>query len=430
MIEHNARRRAVAFRSIWATVGVVGLAATLVGCGTEAPESAEGGTEAPESAEGTTISFWQYYGDTTMPQGVPLYDFIKRYEDSHEGVNVDVRYIPYDDFYRTVIQSAAAGDAPDITLVNSLDTTSLAQAGLIQDLSDRVDEWGEKDAYFPGIWETTQYDGATYGIPHLADAYGIYYNKTLLDDAGLTPPKTWDEMEKTAAELSVDGRHGLAASGIEGVEGSTPLIIRTLAEGAEPTELDSAAGATALDSFQGMVDSGALSEGFLTWIEDDVASQFGTGEAAMMLNSATYISILREQYPDLDWSVSLLPEGSESRTTWLAAENLTISASSEYGDEAWDLITFMQDPDELAVYLPARNKLPARNDVPDETGDPVRATFSEQLEDSWAPTGDMAPVANEVFTLVQSALQQKLSGGDTDKVLKDVQAKIDEAISG
>jgi multiple sugar transport system substrate-binding protein len=305
----------------------------------------------------------------------------------------------------------------------------MADAGVTLDLSDRVEEWGEQDAYFPTSWETTQVDGATYGIPHVADAYAVYYNTALFEAAGLTPPATWDEMETTAAELATEGRTGLAVSGIEGAEGATGLVIRLLAEGGALEDFDSEAGATALDSFQTMVDSGALSPGFLTWIEDDAMNQFATEQSAMMINSASYINVLHNDYPDLAWDVALLPEGSASRLTFLSAENLSIGATSENADAAWDLITFMQRPDELAVYLPARNKLAARNDVPDESGNPVRAIFTEQLASAWAPEGKLAAVSNEVFTYVQQALQAKISGTSTADALATAQAAIDEALA-
>lgn len=396
-----------------------GLAVTMVACG----------TGAPSSAGATTLTFWHYYGDAESGNGKALQAFMDKFEAGNEGVTVDIRFIPFSDFNRTLLQSAAAGDLPDVALVNAFDTAAMAEAKVTLDLSDRVGEWGEKDAYFPTSWETTQVDGATYGIPHVADAYAVYYNTALFDAAGLTPPATWDEMETTAAALAVDGRTGLAVSGIEGAEGATGLVIRTLAEGGTLEEFDSAAGAAALDSFQTMVDSGALSPGFLTWIEDDAMNQFATEQSAMMINSASYISVLHNDYADLAWDVALLPEGSASRLTFLSAENLSIGATSKNVDAAWNLIKFMQLPDELAVYLPARNKLAARNDVPDESGDPVRATFSEQLASAWAPEGKLASVSGEVFTYVQQALQAKISGTSTADALATAQAAIDGALA-
>lgn len=396
-----------------------GLAASTVACAA--------GTDSGSGGD-TALSFWHYYGDAESSNGKALQAFIDNFE-AESGVTVDIRFIPFADFNRTLLQSAAAGDLPDVALINAFDTAAMADAGVTLDLSDRVEEWGEQDAYFPTSWETTQVEGATYGIPHVADAYAVYYNTALFEAAGLAPPATWDEMETTAAALATEGRTGLAVSGIEGAEGATGLVIRVLAEGGTLEDFDSEAGATALDSFQTMVDSGALSPGFLTWIEDDAMNQFATEQSAMMINSASYINVLHNDFPDLAWDVALLPEGSASRLTFLSAENLSIGATSENADAAWDLITFMQRPDELAVYLPARNKLAARDDVPDESGDPVRATFTEQLANAWAPEGKLAAVSNEVFTAVQQALQAKISGTSTADALATAQAAIDEALA-
>lgn len=402
--------------------------ATLLPLGLAACGSFGGGGSDDESSDGT-ITFWQYYGDREMPTGGPLYDVLEAYDKQHDDVEVDIRYIPFEDFNRTLQQAAAADELPDVALINAFDTQNMAEAGIISDLSDRVEKWGQKDAYFPTSWETTQVDGATYGIPHVADAYAVYYNKDLLKAANLQPPKTWDEMESTAAELGGNGKYGLAVSGIEGAQGATGLVIRALAEGGEIEQFGDGSGATALQSFKTMVDDGGLSKGFLTWTEEDAKNQFANGEAAMMINSATYISILRDENPDLNWGVALLPKAKD-RATFLSAENLTIGEGSGDADAAWDLIAYLQKPDVLADYLPARNKLPARDDVPDATDDPVRKVFAQQLQHAWAPSGDLATHSDEALTILQEALQATVSGSSSPQDAADTaQSGIDEALS-
>jgi multiple sugar transport system substrate-binding protein len=383
---------------------------------------AGGGGETGGGAATEPLSVWQFYGDESMPTGKPFYDLVARYE-QQSGNDVDIRFIPYDDFNRTLTQAAAAGDGPDIALISAFDTAAMADAGVIEDLSDRVQTWGQQGAYFPTNWESTQADGKTFGVPHLADAYAVYYNTAMVQQA----PTTWTEMESTAAALSGEGRSGLAVSGIEGAEGATGLAIRMLAAGAQPTEIDSPAGHAALESLRRMVQSGALSEGFLTWNEEDAKNQFATGQAAMMINSATYVNILREENPDLQWSVAVLPSEATGQTM-LSAENLTIGATTDDSDRAWDLITFMQRPEELQVYLPERNKLPARNDVPGTEEDPVRAVFAQQLQQAWAPDAALAPHTTEVLTALQAALQQTISGTPAPDAARAAQATIDEAL--
>ncbi|PSL02401.1 carbohydrate ABC transporter substrate-binding protein (CUT1 family) [Haloactinopolyspora alba] len=411
-------------RAVRAT-GVLIAAAMLAACGSGGSDDSSGGDGG--SGE-TTLSLWQYYGSPDMPTGKPLYDLIDRYEQQNPDVTIDTRYIPFGDFTRTLLQSAAGGDLPDIALINAFHTRSMAEAGVIQDISDRVEQWGEQDAYFSTSWQTTQVDGATYGVPHLADAYAVYYNETMLAEAGIEPPTTWAQMKDAAATLAKGDRYGLAFSGIEGDEGATALIIRMLAAGGDPADVDSAAGRAALSDFADLVDSGAVSNGVLTWNEEDVKNQFANGQAAMMINSATYVSILKNEHPDLKWNVALLPKD-EQAATFLSAENLAIGASTDQPDAAWDVITWMQRPDVLAEYLPERNKLPARNDV-DTGDDPVRAVFAEQLQEAWAPEGDLAAVSSEVFTHIQGALQASLGGGTSvEDALAEAQSSIDESMS-
>ena len=415
----NHRRRLSAAVSIAAILPL-----SLAACG-----SFGGGDDSAEGSSDGTITFWQYYGDEKMPTGAPLYDVLEKYDSRSDDVEIDIRYIPFEDFNRTLTQAAASGELPDVALINAFDTQNMAEAEIISDLSDRVEKWGEQDAYFPTSWETTQVDGATYGIPHVADAYAVYYNKDLLKAANLNPPTTWSEMEQTAAELGREGKYGLAVSGIEGAQGATGVVLRTLAAGGTIEDFGDGGGATALESFKTLVDDGGMSKGFLTWTEEDAKNQFANGEAAMMINSATYVSILRDENPELNWGVALLPKD-KTRETFLSAENLTIGEGSDDADAAWDLITYLQKPDVLADYLPARNKLPARDDVPGTDEDPVRKVFAEQLQDAWAPQGALATHADEALTIVQEALQAAISGSaDPADAAGTAQSDIDEALS-
>ncbi|GAB3826624.1 ABC transporter substrate-binding protein [Kribbella italica] len=408
-------------RRLVAVVSGIGLLAGAVACG---GSDSGGGSEASG-----TITLWQYYGDPSSPTGKPLYDLVKKYDDAHADVTVDIRFIPYDDFNRTLLQSAAAKELPDVALIGAFDTATMASAGIITDLGDRVGEWGQQDKYFKTSWATTQVDGKTYGIPHVADAYAVYYNKQLLQQAGVKPPTTWAEMETAAKTLTTQGRTGLAISGIEGPEGATVPIIRMLAAGAAIDKVDSPEAKAGLDQLTRMIKAGSISQGALTWNEEDAKNQFANGKAAMMINSATYVNILRKENPKLQWDVALLPKD-KSGQTFLSAENLAIGATSKNPDGAWDLITWLQQPAELQTYLPVRNKLAARNDVPDSSNDAVRKVFAQQLEEAWAPDEKLAPKSSEVMTHIQAALQASASGSaSTEDALKTAQKAIDESLA-
>jgi multiple sugar transport system substrate-binding protein len=385
---------------------------------------------ARQDAAPVTLTLWHYYGGATT---APFEALLQRYMDVHPNVTIEPRLVTFPDFNRTLLQSAAAGDLPDIALINAFDTQLLAEAGIITDLTERVTAWGGADNYFPGIYATSLWDGKNYGLPHLADCYVLWYNATTFSDAGLEPPVTWDELSTTAAALSGEGRYGIAVSAVEGPEGATAYVLRLLATETEITDVDSEGGKVAMQQFLDLIEAGSMSPGILGWLEDDIATQFSTDQAAMMINSATYVNFFRKEVPDLNWSLTLLPED-KARTTFLSAEHLTITSGSQQADAAWDLMLWMQQPDVLNVYLPERNKLPALKNVAEEpqwADDPVWSVFTNQLNSAWAPTGDVAIHSTEILTYIQEGVQAAVSGDSSvDDALATTQGKIDAAMAG
>lgn len=120
-------------------------ALSLAACGSFGGGGGGGDDDEAGGGDGT-VTFWQYYGDPDSPTGGPLYDVLKAYDEENDDLTIDIRYIPFPDFNRTLTQAAAADELPDIALINAFDTQSMADAGVIEDLSDRVEEWGEQDA--------------------------------------------------------------------------------------------------------------------------------------------------------------------------------------------------------------------------------------------------------------------------------------------
>ena len=412
-------------RGFLGTAGVGLAGAALAGCAGSSQTSNAGGT--------TTISFWQYYGTPDTPYGGPLQALFDRYMQAHPEVSIENRFIPFGEFNRTLLQSAAGGGLPDIALVHAFDVGAYAKAGILSDITRRVQSWGKADSYFHSIWDTTTWQGKNYALPHVADCYVLWYNQKILDQAGTKPPETWKELGAAARKVATKQRYGLAVSAIEGVEGATAWTTRFLAAGGKITQVDSPAGREALQQWIDLVGSGAMSRGVLGWNEEDVYNKFRNGQAAMMINSSSYVNVLRDEAPELDWKVALLPKD-ERRATFMSAEDLTITSGSAHPDAAWDVLTYMQRPKVLNTYLPERNKLPPRKDVatmPPWSNDPVWSVFIEQLPSAWAPGPKVAPHSAEVLTYVQGAIQSAVSGqSSVPGALAEAQRKIDGVLQG
>jgi len=385
----------------------------------------------PAPDEEVQLTWWDYYGESDTIRGQAVEDALGRYTAENPNVTFERRNIPRADYSRTLLQSATSGECPDLLIAANWETAGYAEAGLITEITDQVTEWGEQDAYYPTMWELTQYDGRTFAVPHFADAYSIWYNASLFDAAGLEPPETWDEMTQTAAALSDGGnRFGLAFSAVTGSEGANAFLIRSIGAGVDPVAFDSPEGLRAAEHWRELVEVGAASPGTLNWTEDDAKDQFISGNAAMMINSATYVAAMATEAPDLDWAIAPMPID-KTPASLMQSDNLAIGGCSESVDAAWDVIKWFQTAEALNAYLPERGKLPARIDVAETSqwaDDPIFSVFTEELPHAWSPTGPLAE-SPEFFPNVQLVVQTAIGGGDLEQALAELDQKTAELLA-
>ena len=83
--------------------------------------------------------------------------------------------------------------------------------------------------FIQDIVELYQYDGKTYAIPKDYDTIGLWYNKALFDEAGVSYPDeswTWETMAEAAEKLTDKdkGQYGFASPAANNQDGYYNLI--------------------------------------------------------------------------------------------------------------------------------------------------------------------------------------------------------------
>ncbi|KUL45148.1 extracellular solute-binding protein [Streptomyces regalis] len=133
--------------------------------------------------------------------------------------------------------------------------------------------WGQADQYYKGPWDGCQVDCEALGIPNQSDCLALYYNIWMLQDAGVRPPTTWDELASAAERLTSGDRFGLALSAIRTEEGVFQFLPFLWQAGGD---LDTFAtdGATALSFLDDLIAKGSLSEQCVGWTQQDVNTRF------------------------------------------------------------------------------------------------------------------------------------------------------------
>jgi multiple sugar transport system substrate-binding protein len=204
-------------------IGIAAVAALALGldaCGS----SSSGGSPTPidtnASHEPVTLTVWHPWTVKSEKEGFAK--AVAPFETMYPWITLNIVTFPNsDEFDQTLMKNINAGTAPDVAISFGPDYVGrYAADGLWEDLTPlmRADNF-DMSVFAPAALSYTSYAGKQVALPVLTDAYGLYYNKTMFAEAGLTdPPKTMSELMDYAKKLTV-----LKANGDIDVAGFVPL---------------------------------------------------------------------------------------------------------------------------------------------------------------------------------------------------------------
>ncbi|TQM13396.1 ABC transporter substrate-binding protein [Pseudonocardia kunmingensis] len=326
----------------------------------------------------TVLSVWDYWtaGGTSAAA-----DWVhEQYMAHRPDVRVERQVVPFDQYKRTVLQSASAGDVPDVLAIDNSDVAAFAAIGLLDDLTDRIAVWSGAADILPAAWRTTEYRGRRFAVPDTVNDLALYYDRTVLDAAGVRPPSTWDELREAAARLTTDGRYGFAVSAVQSEEATLQFLPWLWQAGGDVPTLAGTGGQAALGLYRELLDAGHMSRGTLGWTQADLLNQFVNGQTAMMVNGPWQIPELSTS--DVDWAVAPLPRR-DTAATVIGAEDLGICAGAPHADLAWDFVTFCKSLPVATRYTQISNQLPSSRTVSEDphwSADPALSVFTSQLD--------------------------------------------------
>jgi raffinose/stachyose/melibiose transport system substrate-binding protein len=163
---------------------------------TAAPAAAE--TQAPAAATGKTqLLLWDGYQEESNV----FDDIVAKFNAANPDIELKRESQPQmRDILRTALD---AGQGPDIM---NYDTGPgfagvLASAGLILPLDDAYAQYGWTDRVLPIAKQRATFDNKAYGIGTEVEIVGMFYNKRIFEEQGLSEPKTHEELLQVAAKL-------------------------------------------------------------------------------------------------------------------------------------------------------------------------------------------------------------------------------------
>ena len=143
------------------------------------------------------------YGDSAANSSEKYWaDLVERYEAEHPDVKIDVDVYSWNDVDRKVKEMVDAGDPPDMAQIGAY--ADYAAEGKLYKAGDLLSIPVQAD-FLAQLSTAGEVNSVQYGLPFASSTRVLFYNKKLLAEAGVTPPRTWDELATAAEALKAEG---------------------------------------------------------------------------------------------------------------------------------------------------------------------------------------------------------------------------------
>lgn len=365
-----------------------------------------------------------------------IYTAEKRFEEKYPGVDVTIEPVAGASLKDKYTSVAMAGTGPDIV---SLDTGGWivddAAIGIIAPLDDQLA--AIKDEFQPGAVEAGKFSGHYYAVPWYVNNTGLFYNKTMLAEAGINaPPKTWDEFAADIAAVTAKGHKGLAVT-IDASYFMYPFFFQNgnhVIDTSGEKPVASINNESGKEAFKFFSDIHTKYDGFpestkdaLSW--DQVYAPFIQGDVAFIMSGDWADYTISSANPKFEYGIAPLPVGKEAGTV-MGGYSLAINKNTKNFDAAWEFVKFLTANEQNDILL-SYNRIGARKDIDKAAlvaANPKLQTFIEQAMYAYArPTIKALTESDQYFS--DAFKEVYLGEKDADTALADCEKRMNALIA-
>ena len=290
------------------------LAVLLGGCGS-------GGSDSDE------ITFWNGFTGGDGPTMLELLDAYTK----ESGTPVKMVSVRWEDFYQKVPAAVGAGRGPDVAIMHVDQIATSAAHEVLRPIDDLAEQLGLQESDFaPDVWNASVYRERRYGIPLDMHPLAFYYNKAVLEEAGLDPddpPADRESFESALEELKGKGVQGNWVSPFLFTGG---FMFQSLlwqfggdltSEDGTAVAWDSDAGVEAMEYVKSFSAKGYSPDNIA---QDADAIAFKGGQNAFIWNGAWAVADYGST-EGLEWGVAPLPQIGDEPAAWSNSHQFVVT---------------------------------------------------------------------------------------------------------
>ncbi|MFA5061579.1 MAG: extracellular solute-binding protein [Patescibacteria group bacterium] len=385
-------------------------------------------TAQQQATQPVTLEYWTVYDDVDALQAN-----IDKFKAERPYLTINLRQLRPDEIYQRLVETLAEDKGPDIISVQNkymhvYQTKLAAMPASVQDTTVTVTKnaIGGTDTtintanvvlpnitqidreYVQAVKSDVVIGGKIYGLPLSFDTMALYYNKDLLDKAGVAePPKTWDDFRKAVLKITkIDKKtdtvlqSGAAlgtAANIPGFDDLLYILFKqsnvsfvdqngyavfnasSVNEGSSP----------AMSVMNFYTDFANPTRDVYSWNEDkgSALDSFINGSLAFYFGYNFNYATIKARAPQLNFDVlpmlQLNPDQPVNAASyWLQ----TVTGKSKHQNEAWDLVNYLTHSKAVKDYLDTTARPSAlRTYISGQLDNPVLFPFASQalVANSW-----------------------------------------------
>jgi multiple sugar transport system substrate-binding protein len=439
-----------------AMVGVaLGLALLVGACGGTGDDAKKSSSDTKPAAkaaklEPAEITLWVGF---TQRELRVFKDAVKGFEAKNPGVTVKVVGGINDD---KIIAASRGGKAPDVAQSFSADNAgAFCGSGAWIDLASYMKRDGISESIFPPAPRSyTQFEGKRCALPMLADVMGLYYNKALLQKAGLSePPKTISELTDYAKKLTQKNPDGsLKVVGFNpnmGWYSNTPANFgpmfgaKWVDDDGKSTIGSDPAWAKLLTWQKELIDFYGYDNlvKFQAGLGDEFSpsNAFEKGKVAMNVDGEWRTAFIADEAPDMQYGTAPVPVDDDKPELYgggYTTGNIAgIPKRAEHPEQGWALLKYLATDDEAMVALSngLRNVPTTSSSAksPDLKPDPNFETFVKMYANPNTVTTPVTAAGSANQELFNSFVDKWQAGrvSDLEGGLKAVDKQIDAQLA-
>lgn len=290
---------------------------------------------------------------------------LKFMQEENPNIKINVSFEGWSDYMTKLPTMLAGGVVPDVIHQHMSIVQEYAYRGALLELNPFMERDGVKaEDYIPALFDAFSHRGKTYAIPKDSAAWGVYYNKTMFDEAGLNYPAndwTMDDFQTLALELTRDEDGNPASSSsfdptkikqwgfawtdpTAAVSESVRGFVKAYGGDWYNEEYNQTliTEQPVLDDFQMFHDMRCVQHSIPTPAEAlGQGDPFRAGLTAMAVSFHIMTFFSKQENVQFDYDVTFIPGGPGGQYSVVGASGWAIPAQAKYKEEGWEFLKYL-----------------------------------------------------------------------------------------